>query len=99
MGFLLLLGIERAPEAYHRSIEGAIGEMRPEQLEKKDWEVLANILVLVLACMSGYLRMAEGDLRELRGKTEGEIIALLDKKTEELRRTFAGQYVLEDRIR
>ena len=45
-----------------------------------------------------YYAMAHCELRELRGKTEAEIYALLDKKTDELSKRFDGQYVLEDRI-
>jgi hypothetical protein len=44
------------------------------------------------------LAMAECHLNELRNKSEAEIFALLDKKTDELSRTLAGQYVMEDRI-
>jgi hypothetical protein len=42
--------------------------------------------------------MAEYHLNELRNKSEAEIFALLDKKTDELSKTFADKYVLEDRI-
>ena len=46
----------------------------------------------------GWYTMAECDLRELSGKTEAAIYALLDKKTDDLSKSFHGKYVLEDRI-
>jgi hypothetical protein len=45
-----------------------------------------------------FYAMAECNFRELRGKTEAEIFALFDKKTDELGKTFAGRYVLDDQI-
>jgi hypothetical protein len=47
----------------------------------------------------GYYAMAECDLRELSGKTEDAIYALLDKKTDQLSLKVDGKYVLEDRIK
>ena len=46
----------------------------------------------------GWYAMAECDLRELSGKSEEQIIAIFDWKTDKLSETFAGRYVLEDRI-
>lgn len=46
----------------------------------------------------GWYAMAECELRELATKTEEQIMALLDKKTDKLSETFAGRYVLEDRV-
>ena len=46
----------------------------------------------------GYYAMAECDLRELSGKTEAAILALLDKKTDQLSERVDGKYVLKDRI-
>ena len=46
----------------------------------------------------GFYAMAECDLRELAGKSESQIYALLDRKTDELSTKPEGRYVLKDRV-